>query len=236
LLGLPKETWKKVIRAIEDSIPLYDQVNDLISFGKAQVARRYAIQNLQLQDNSMILDSGIGPGTTSRSILSKIKPSMLVGLDESVIQLKTAKANLASVELLNLVRGSFEYLPFRNEIFNAIITCYALRDSLDLAQSVTEYARVCTTAGAFADVDIGKPDSALKRWGSILYIRYFMPMIAKIVISSKLKGNPWRMIGPTYTSLPRTSIILSLVRQHFARTELKEFLMGGVVVIIGRKS
>jgi len=51
-----------------------------------------------------------------------------------------------------------------------------------------------------------------------------------------MKGNPWRMIGPTYVSLPKTRTLLRLVKQHFATAELKEFLMGGVIVIIGRKS
>ncbi len=48
--GLPPETWRKVVEAIEESIPLYDEVNDLISFGKAQETRKFAIQKLQLSD------------------------------------------------------------------------------------------------------------------------------------------------------------------------------------------
>jgi len=212
-------------------------VNEKISFGKAQIARNYAIQKLEINENSIVLDSGTGPGSTSRLILSTINPAMLVGLDGSVRQLNAAKTSLAPFNSgLNLVRGSFEYLPFKDGAFNVIITCYALRDSLNLSQSLTEYSRVCSNNGAFADVDIGKPDNALKCWGSVLYIRYLMPVLAKATIWTKMKGNPWRMIGPTYVSLPKTRTLLRLVKQHFATAELKEFLMGGVIVIIGRKS
>ncbi|HMK84150.1 MAG TPA: hypothetical protein VK503_10570, partial [Candidatus Bathyarchaeia archaeon] len=66
-------------------------MNDKISFGKAQIARNYAIEKLEINENSIVLDSGIGPGSTSRLILSTIKPGMLVGLDGSVRQLKAAK-------------------------------------------------------------------------------------------------------------------------------------------------
>ena len=212
-------------------------MNEKISFGKAQIARNYAIQKLEINENSIVLDSGIGPGSTSRLILSTINPAMLVGLDGSVRQLNAAKTSLAPFNSgLNLVRGSFEYLPFKDGAFNVIITCYALRDSLNLSQSLTEYSRVCSNNGAFADVDIGKPDNALKCWGSVLYIRYLMPVLAKATIWTKMKGNPWRMIGPTYVSLPKTRTLLRLVKQHFVTAELKEFLMGGVIVIIGRKS
>lgn len=238
LPGLSKETWLKLIHAIEDSIPHYDRVNNLISFGKAQLARSYAIGRLELRDDSIILDSGIGPGTTSRLILSMVKPRMLVGLDGSVKQLETAKTRLAQFDpgLLSLVRGSFEYLPFRDQIFDGVITCYALRDSLNLQQSLSEYARVCAKTGAFADVDIGKPDGALRRLGSTLYINYIMPILAKVAVLWKMRGNPWRMIVPTYVSLPRTSTIMRRVEQLFLKTELKEFLMGGIIVIIGRNS
>lgn len=160
---------------------------------------------------------------------------MLVGLDGSVRQLNAARTNLASsTSVVNLVRGSFEYLPFKDKAFDVIITCYALRDSLNMPQSVTEYGRVC--GRTFADVDIGKPDNPLKRCGSILYVRYIMPFLAKAAILTKMKGNPWRMIVPTYDLLPRTGRVVKLVKNNFDTVKVKEFLMGGVIVIIGQKS
>ena len=225
------------MKAIEDSIPLYDQVNDLISFGKAQEARSFALARLELRDGICILDSGIGPGPTSKLILSSIKPRLLVGFDGSVKQLKTAKENLTSSnEVLQTVRGAFDFLPFREGTFDAIITCYALRDSLDLSKSLAEYSRVCVPSGSFADVDIGKPDSVVKRAGSILYIKFIMPLIAKLAIMGRISGNPWRMIAPTYKSLPTNRMLLSEVEQKFRKVEFKEFLTGGLIVIVGRKS
>ena len=235
---MSRETWWKVVRAIEDSIPLYDEVNDLISFGKAQQARRFAVQRLQLTDGVSILDGGIGPGTTSRLILESVRPALLVGFDGSAKQLKTAREGLEMLNptALQLVRGSFEFLPFREAVFNAIITCYALRDSLDLSRSIEEYHRVCAENGFFADVDIGKPANHLKRLGSSFYISYLMPLIAKVVILGKIKGNPWRMIGPTYKTLPTTSALLVQIKAKFQNIELKELLLGGVIMIIGQKS
>jgi ubiquinone/menaquinone biosynthesis C-methylase UbiE len=234
--GLSKETWKKVIRAIEASIPLYDHVNDLISFGEAQVARIYAVENLQLNESAVVLDGGIGPGATSRLIFAKIKPGMLIGLDGSTKQLETAKANLREYQgSLHLVNASFEYLPFRDRILDGIITCYALRDSLDLSRSISEYSRVCSEHGVFADVDIGKSDNAIKRVMGVLYVRYLMPSLAKMAIRRQIKGNPWRMIAPTYDTLPTNVSLLELIRHHFTKVRTKEFLNGGIIVIIGRK-
>jgi demethylmenaquinone methyltransferase/2-methoxy-6-polyprenyl-1,4-benzoquinol methylase len=236
--GLSPETSRRVVEAIEESIPLYDKVNNIVSFGKAQVARKFAVQKLQLSDSMVILDAGIGPGTTSKLIMESAKPRLLVGFDASAKQLKTAKFALdaSAATNLQLVRGAFEFLPFREGVFDAIITCYALRDSLDLSRSVEEYHRVCAQSGAFADVDLGKPDNGFKRVGSTFYIRYLMPLIAEAAIIGRIKGNPWRMIVPTYKPLPTNNALQSQVRSRFHRMEFKEFLLGGIVVIIGRKS
>ena len=236
--GLSKNLWREVVKAIEDAIPLYDSVNDLISFGRAQKARTYAVHNLGLVDGARVLDGGIGPGATSKLVLSTINPSLLVGLDESVKQLKTAKQNLAhnSNLALEFVRGSFEFLPFQDACFDGVVTSFAFRDSLDMSRSVIEYSRVCNGKGSFAIVDIAKPDNRLKRSGANLYMRYVMPLVAKVAVRGRIRGNPWRMIVPTYLSLPTTKVIVSMVKEKFMRVELKEFLLGGAVVITGRKS
>ena len=74
-------------------------------------------------------------------------------------------------------------------------------------------------------MDIGKPENLLKRAGSTVYIRYLMPIIAKATILGKIKGNPWRMIGPTYQSLPTNNAILLQMKNKFESVEFKEFLM-----------
>lgn len=215
---------------------MYDHVNNLISFGKAQRARTYAIENLDLHDGSIVLDGGIGPGTTSRLILAKIKPGMLIGLDGSKLQLETAKTNLAEYSnLLHLVNASFEYLPFRQNVLDAIITCYALRDSLDLSRSISEYSRVCREHGVFADVDIGKSDNTIKRAMSVIYVKYIMPLLTKMAIRHQMKSNPWRMIAPTYDTLPPNSSLLEMLRRYFPKVQAKEFLNGGIIVIVSHK-
>jgi len=226
------------MKAIEDALPLYDHVNELISLGQAQKARRYAVQRLNLRNGIQVLDGGIGPGNMSRLVLSKIRPKMLVGLDQSVKQLKTAQGNRRNTDnqTVELVRGIFEFLPFRDCVFDTVVTSYALRDSLDLRKSVYEYSRVCKSQGELAIVDIGKPDNRLTRAGSMLYMRLLVPLIAKIAIMAKMRGNPWLTLFQTYAPLPTNRHLLSLVRRRFPNAELRKFFMGGVIVLLCRKA
>jgi demethylmenaquinone methyltransferase/2-methoxy-6-polyprenyl-1,4-benzoquinol methylase len=234
---LEKDVWRQVTKAIEEILPLYDHVNELISLGQAQRVRRYAIQRLDLRNDIHVLDGGVGPGNTSRLVLSEIKPKLLVGLDESVTVMKTARSNLrdADIKAVEFVRGVFEYLPFRDDAFDAIVTSYALRDCLDLPKSVYEYYRVCKSDGQLVIVDVGKPDNPFTRAGSLLYMRLLVPVIAKIAIIGKIRGNPWLVMFQTYVPLPTNRQLLDVVRRRFPKAELREFLLGGIIVIISRK-
>jgi demethylmenaquinone methyltransferase/2-methoxy-6-polyprenyl-1,4-benzoquinol methylase len=235
---LEKDEWRRVVSAIEDSLPLYDRVNDLISLGQAQRARLYAIKKLDLRAGIYVLDGGIGPGNSSRLILAKTHPELLVGLDESVRLLEAARASLSDtgIQAVELVRAVFEFLPFRDNLFDVIVTSYALRDCLDLSKSVYEYSRVCRPHGQFAIVDIGKPDNPLTRAGSTLYMRFAVPAIAKIATLGKMRRNPWSKLFQTYSPLSTNQHLLRDVRRRFSNAELREFFMGGVIAVICRKS
>jgi hypothetical protein len=62
-----------------------------------------------------------------------------------------------------------------------------------------------------------------------------MPLLVKAAIIGKIKGNPWRMIVPTYGPLPTNRALKSKVCSKFGKVESKNFLMGGIIVIVGRK-
>jgi len=235
--GLRKDVWEGVVAAIEDALPVYDKINQLISFGRAEEARQYAINQMGPADGLVVLDSGVGPGNNSRIILSRNSAKVLVGLDESAVQLENTKRNLKAQnhEFFHLVRGSFEFLPFRGEVFDWIITSYALRDTVNLSQTLGEYSRVSKSTGRFTVVDIGKPDNYVKRTGSLLYVRFVMPLIARLAMRNKIKPNPWRMIWPTYVHLPTNRQLARILGQWFGPLEVKEFLTGGVIILSGRK-
>lgn len=226
-----RELWPKVVEAIERTMPLYDKVNSAISLGRDDFARRRAVEKSNLENGMSILDSGIGPGNLSKIVLGSTEPAVLVGLDFSENLLRLARENMSASQSLSLVRGVFEYIPFKDDVFDAILTSYALRDALDKESALKEYARVCVPKGLLAIVDIGKPDDSLKRWVMAFYMRYLMPLVAKAVILGRIKGNPWRLIVPTYENLGTNASVKELVETTFGETEMDEFLQGGIIVI-----
>jgi len=232
---MDKSLWRGVISSIEETAPLYDEVNEIISLRRAGKARAYAAQKLMEDNPKLVLDSGVGPGSMSMILLQQHPHSDIVALDYSSLLLSSFNERTKNYrDRLHFVRACFEELPFRPNSFDAAVSAYALRDSTNLEQAIGEYARSIKSKGRLAIVELGKPDNIAKRFFATIYVRFIAPLVAKIRISGRLEGNPWRMIAPTYQNLPKTGKLLDMLEARFDLLERRTFLAGGVLVILLR--
>lgn len=157
-----------------------------------------------------------------------------MGLDPSARLLKFAKSSVGSG--FHPVVGVAESLPFRADIFDDILTCFALRDVKDLVQSLREVSSVSKQGGAFAVVDVGKPDGMFWRNLVWLYVRFGMPLVARLLIRGRIPGNPFRTIIPTFQRLVTNDSLRILVQREFGPSQLREYMLGGLVIIQARKA
>jgi ubiquinone/menaquinone biosynthesis C-methylase UbiE len=196
--------------------------------GLAGPLRRRAIRQLEKYRTDWILDSGPGPGTSSRMMLED-RFENIVGLDPSITLLQHSKNRLGPS--FCPVVGVAENLPFRSYIFFGILTCFSFRDVRDKALSMEEFARVTHQEGRLEIVDIGKPDGALRRKLIELYVAALMPIIARFLISGRTTGNPFQLIIPTFHLLATNRTVTRLAKKEFGSVRLHEFLLGGLVII-----
>lgn len=231
-MGHTRDEWRRIVEAVELSLPLYEPISEAISLGLAGPLRRRAIAGLELVKMDWTLDLGSGPGVSSRLLLSSGFVNM-VGLDPSLRLLTYAKTRLGAE--FHPVVGISERLPFRAETFANILTCFALRDVKDLSQSMREVFRVSRHGGRFAIVDIGKPDGKFRSQLVWLYIRFGMPLLARLLIRGRIPGNPFRMIIPTFERLIANEGLEVLVQSEFGPSKIHEYLLGGLIVLKAQK-
>ena len=222
-----RDEWSRVIRAIEEALPGYESTSDWISLGLAGPLRRRAVAFLRSHRREWVLDSGAGPGVSSRMLLEDGFKD-IVGLDPSIRLLRFARSRLG--RRFCPIIGVAENLPFRPGSLGAVITCFALRDVASLDRSLDEFARATRRGGALAVVDIGKPDSTFWRALIGFYISHVMPVLARFSIRGRTSGNPFRMIIPTWRRLRTNKQLSDLIEQSFGPCVLKGFFLGGLVV------
>ncbi len=213
-------------------MPLYESISERISFNLAGPLRRRAIDWLRPYRVEWVLDSGTGPGVSSRLLLSQGFCSV-VGLEPSVKLLKYATSELE--DGFHPVVGASEHLPFRSDAFGSVLTCFSLRDVRALRPSLREFGRSVRRGGGLAVVDVGKPDSFFVRAMVSIYIRWGMPLLARLLMRNRLKGNPFRMIVPTFHRLLPNRRLAGLIGEEFGPSRLREFMMGGLVVITANR-
>jgi ubiquinone/menaquinone biosynthesis C-methylase UbiE len=219
--------WWSIVRAIETALPVYESTSEWISLGIAGPLRRRAIAFLRSHRKEWVLDSGAGPGVSSRMLIQDGFENIL-GVDPSIHLLKFARARLGPQ--FCPILGVAENLPLRASSLGAVITCFALRDAANLDRSLEEFARSTRRGGALAVVDIGKPDSGFWRGLIRFYLSRIMPMFARFWISGRTGGNPFKMIIPTWKKLLTNNQLLTQIEVSFGPCVLKSFFLGGLVV------
>jgi len=222
-----RDEWSSVIRAIEDALPIYEPTSEWISLGLAGPVRRRAVAFLRSHRKEWVLDSGAGPGVSTRILLEDGFEN-IVSLDPSIRLLRFARSRLA--HRFCPIVGVAEKLPFRPDSLGAVITCFSLRDVVNLGCSLEEFARATRRGGALAIVDIGKPDSGFWRVLIGLYISLVMPVLALFSIRGRTPGNPFKMIIPTWKKLLTNKRLSELIERSFGPCALKTFFLGGLVV------
>jgi demethylmenaquinone methyltransferase/2-methoxy-6-polyprenyl-1,4-benzoquinol methylase len=227
--GLTDDEWRKVVQAVETSLPVYDQISEQISFNRAIRARRLALESLQQHKSNWILDVGVGPGTSSRMLLHA-GFDHVVGIDPSKFLLEHTNHKLNSPSF-HPIRATSEWLPLRNQGMNGVLTCFALRDARNVESSIMEYARILDTNGRLCIVDIGKPDGWFQRELVSIYIHILMPVLSRIFIWGKLQSNPFRMIVPTYDRLSRNHRLVEIAKKFFSSVTLKTMMLGGMILL-----
>jgi len=215
--GLQKK-WGYVVNSLQEIIPSYEEASSIISIYADRRMRADSIA-FAVRRGSLVLDLGAGPGVMSRLVAMKGGDPVL---------LDVSQAMLAASRFPNRVRGTFEFLPFRDGVFDSVVSGFALRDAHDLPKAVGQLALVLKPDGKLGFCDLGKPDSALAALIVALYLRTVPGVIG--LATAGLVGLRYGSIYDTYVLALHNSELKALLSRHFGTVEIDESQVGGSIV------
>ena len=220
----------EVLRAI---IPVYDKVNKVISLGKDDKYRLKGIK-VHVRPGNMILDAGSGYGNMSRLALAEAHGDAKIVMYDPLLEML---ANVKNYYLLGshaaLCSGVFEYMPFREGIFDVVLCGYSLRDSIHLQQAIAEMHRVLKTGGRLVVIDLGKPDNYILRGIVSVYLKYFLGIFAYLAAGNS--GLKFKTLYGTYVRWPKNSELEYMLKEKFSHVQFDRGMMGGAVIIAAYK-
>ncbi|MFN4337096.1 MAG: class I SAM-dependent methyltransferase [Candidatus Nitrosocaldus sp.] len=239
-MGL-RDEWSSIIRVLREIIPVYDRVNTVISLGKAEEMRMIGIVE-GVKDGYLVLDAGSGFGNMSRGILKIFPHVRVVMLDPIAEMLYLASESMDKYKYkykdkdkdrVSFVSGIFEYIPFNDCTFDAVVCGYSFRDAVVMSDAIREFHRVLKDGGRLVIVDIGKPDDPLARLGASLYLRFILAILA--FFAAGRLGLKFAAIYNTYKRLPKNSELLAMLRERFSNVKLISRMLGAAIILIASK-
>lgn len=210
--------WAYVVNSLQRIIPSYELASSRISLHADRRMRAEATA-FAVRSGSRVLDLGSGPGTLSR-VVSRAGGDPVL-LDASAVMLRAAP-------FPDKVQATFEDLPFRDGVFDAVVSGFAVRDALDLRSALSQVWRVLKQGGRFASCDLGKPASAAKALMIAAYLRT-VPSIVGLATAGRA-GLRYGSLFDTYLLVPNNAQLAQALSTFFREVAVHETQMGGSIV------
>ena len=228
----------RAVRAMFDRIAgRYDFLNRVISFRLDRVWRTRAIREILKSEEQLILDLGSGTGDLIFSAADAVKGhGRIIGLDFSLPMLMLARAKRSSSKhgaKIDLIQGSALFPPFKDCVFDGVMTAFVLRNVSDLSLFFSHAFRVLKNGGRFVSLDMFPPS---KKWFSAFYSLYFYRLVPWIGGILAHDHSAYKYLAESVESFYSPQSVVEMLEQAgFKRVRLRKFLNGAVCVHVAEK-
>lgn len=161
----------------------YDLLNHLLSANIDKIWRRNTINKIIPYNPKKILDIATGTGDFAIAA-SKIKGIKVTGIDISEGMLNVGRKKVERKGLSNcieLLKADSEDLPFQDDMFDAAIVGFGVRNFENLQKGLSEIFRVLKPEGVFFVLEFSKPKKTPFKQFYHFYFTQILPLVGRIV-------------------------------------------------------
>jgi demethylmenaquinone methyltransferase/2-methoxy-6-polyprenyl-1,4-benzoquinol methylase len=173
----------QVARMFDSISRKYDFLNHFLSLGIDIRWRRKAIKLLVSEKPQLILDVATGTGDFAIEAL-KLNPEKIVGVDISEGMLEVGRKKMKASgyeEIIELIYGDSENLPFEENKFDAVIVAFGVRNFENLEKGLKEIYRVLRPNARIVVLEFSKPTSFPMKQLYSFYFNFILPKVGKAV-------------------------------------------------------
>ncbi|WP_426622923.1 demethylmenaquinone methyltransferase [Leifsonia sp. McL0607] len=160
----------------------YDRTNTVLSMGNATVWRVATTRAVAPRAGETILDVAAGTGTSSASLARN--GASVVAADFSQGMIEVGRQRQAANPFISFVQADATALPFDDDTFDAVTISFGLRNIVDPQVALAEFYRVTKPGGRVVVCEFSRPPLAPVRAGYGAYLRYGMPVLARLASSN----------------------------------------------------
>ena len=221
------------IKSIFDRIaPVYDQLNDRLSFGQHRIWKSMAVKWSEAQEGDQALDVCCGSGDLALLLAKKVGATgKVTGLDFACQQLAIAKQR----QMIKCPHSSMEWvegdalaLPFSDHQFDCATMGYGLRNVTNITLCLKELNRVLKPQAKVAILDFHRPSAgymkAFQEW-------YLANIVVPTAAEMGLKAE-YAYINPSVERFPTGKEQVKLAQAAGFDQAIHYPLMGAMMGIL----
>lgn len=213
----------------------YDFLNHFLSLGFDFYWRKRAIALLKDLKPKKILDVATGTADFAIEALS-LDPEEVVGVDISEGMLEHGRQKLEKKGLdkkIILFKGDSEKLPFEDNIFDAVIVAFGVRNFEDLDKGLADMLRVLKKGGAVIILEFSKPESIPFKQIYNFYFNLILPNIGRLISKD---DSAYRYLPESVQAFPDGNTFLKLLNKTgFTQTKSIPLTFGVCSIYQGKK-
>ena len=222
---------KHAVKQMFDNISgHYDFLNRFLSLHIDKFWRRKLVHQLPKRNATKILD--VATGTADLAIqASKTGAKKIIGIDLSQKMIDIGKKKVVKKKLDNvieLVQGDVENLPFQDEEFDTVICAFGVRNFYNLQKGLSEIYRVLKHGGDLAILEFSIPKNKIIKALYFFYFTKLLPIIGRIISKHK---TAYEYLPVTVKSFPQREEFISILNQYPFKKATYNTLTFGVVSI-----
>ena len=160
----------------------YDRTNTVLSMGNATLWRLATTRAVGPRAGETILDVAAGTGTSSASLARN--GASVVAADFSEGMIEVGRRRQDGNPFITFVQADATALPFEDDTFDAVTISFGLRNIVDPRAALAEFYRVTKPGGRVVVCEFSQPPVAAIRAGYGAYLRYGMPVLARVASSN----------------------------------------------------
>jgi demethylmenaquinone methyltransferase/2-methoxy-6-polyprenyl-1,4-benzoquinol methylase len=192
--------------------PRYDLMNRLMTAGQDVRWRREVIRRARLSKNARLLDLGAGTGDLAIEAVKQCPGCYPVAADFTLEMMHVGQ-HRPDASSVKWSAADALHLPFPDEIFDAVVSGYLLRNVSELHQAISEQHRVLRPGGWMVALDTTRPPKNLFSPFINFHLRRVIPALGKIIAGD----------SDAYTYLPSSTAGFLSAEQLAGRMVLSGF-------------
>lgn len=227
---------KKQVEQMFDNIsPKYDFLNHFLSFGIDKIWRNKTIKVVGENNPKYILDVATGTGDLAFVAQKKLNPNKIVGLDLSngMLNVGRQKSKKRGLEkIIEFTQGDSEKLPFEDNLFDAVMVSFGVRNFENLITGLSEINRVLKKDGKITVLEFSKPSTFPVKQAYGIYSKYLLPIFGAAISKDK---SAYQYLPESVAAFPEGESFLRKLESAGFNSFFMKRLSGGIATIYSAK-